>query len=109
MKLLIILALALGLPAQDSVTITVKRGTQTRTAEISGAVVADVFKALDYHVATGGGSGGANETDALRKIIVGQLVALLHSLPGHPIQQTSAAYRAAVDAFTSGAEAAPVK
>lgn len=113
MKMLLLAAFAVGVYAQDKITFIVTRSNVTRTAEISGTAIVDALKALDADVAAGS---GLNETDALRKAVIAHLLAVLEGVTGTSIQQAAAAlaksqaaYTAARDSFTAGAEATPVR
>lgn len=113
MKFLLLAAFAITAFAQDKITLSVTVGTQTRTAVIDGAVVADAFKALDADVAAGSGT---ERADALREAVINHLLAVLENVPGTAISQATtalstaaAAQKAAVKAFSDAAKAKPIQ
>lgn len=114
LKFLLIAPLAFGLFAQDKITITVTRGTVTRTAEIPAAGAAEAMKALDYYVSQQGGR-IANETVALHEMVAAILLGYLRSTPGTAVkaatdaEATARAAREKADAEFLKAAGAPVQ
>lgn len=114
MKLFIVMILGAILgSAQDKITLSVTQGTQTRTTEISGTVITDALKALNANVQAGNGT---EPVDALRKLIIAQMLMILENVAGTTIQQTAtslqtanAAHQTAIKAFTTAAEAKPIQ
>lgn len=108
------------LSGQDKITVTVQRGTVTKTAVIDQTAAADAMKALDYLVATSCSSPGscqyANETDAVRKVLVAFLAQQLRSTPGTALKAASDAADAATAAlekaqkdYITAAQAQPIQ
>lgn len=87
------------LGAQDKVTITVQRGTVSKTATVDGPAATEAMKALDYLVATSCSSPAsclyANETDALRQMVVAFFAQQLRSTPGTTLKAAADAAEAA--------------
>ena len=90
----ILFALAMTLPAQDKVTITVQRGTVVRTATIDAAAATEAMKALDYYVSQQAPR-TLNETTALHELVVSMLVGQLRITPGATIKAANDAEAAA--------------
>lgn len=108
------------LSGQDKITVTVQRGTVTKTAVIDQIAAADAMKALDYLVATSCTSPGncqyANETDAVRKVLVAFLAQQLRSTPGTALKAAADAADAATAAldkaqkdYITAAQAQPIQ
>lgn len=77
--------LAVGLAAQDKITITVTRGTITRTAEIPAAAATEAMKALDYYTAQQAPR-ALTETSALHELVATLLAGQLRITPGSAIK-----------------------
>jgi hypothetical protein len=116
--LLLLAAASLG--AQDKITITVQRGTATRTATIEAAPATDAMKALDFLVATSCSAPAKceylNETDAIRKHIASWMVQQLSITPGTAIKtvtDAAAAAQLAADKaradYVAAAQATPIQ
>lgn len=108
------------LHGQDKITVTVQRGTVTKTAVIDQAAATDAMKALDYLVATSCSSPGNcqynNETDAVRKVLVAFLAQQLRSTPGTALKAAADAADAATAAldkaqkdYITAAQAQPIQ
>jgi hypothetical protein len=89
-RILAFTLLATAAVAQDKITITVQRGTATKTAVIDAAPATDAMKALDFLVAASCTAPGAceylNETDAIRKQLVAWFLQQLTVTPGTAIK-----------------------
>jgi len=106
--------------AQDKITITVQRGTLTKTAVIDAAPASEAMKAMDYLVATACSSPTAceykNETDAIRKHLVSWFLQQLTVTPGTAIKtaaDTASAAQKALDKamadYSTAAQVLPVQ
>lgn len=110
LRTLLFLAACAVLAAQDSITVTVTRGTVTKTFSITGTAASQAMPGLDYYVASQPPGSVQGAPDALRQLLVSMLAAQLVITPGTPIytaqQAVDAAVKAAQDARKSFSDAA---
>ena len=105
------------LHGQDKITVTVQRGTVTKTAVIDQAAATDAMKALDYLVATSCSSpGNCQYNNAVRKVLVAFLAQQLRSTPGTALKAAADAADAATAAldkaqkdYIAAAQAQPIQ
>jgi hypothetical protein len=89
MKTVVLLALSMACFAQDKITITVQRGTVTKTATIEASQATEAMKALDFIVQTSCFPVClySSETDAIRKQLAAWFISQLAVTPGTAIKQ----------------------
>lgn len=76
---------AAGLAAQDKITITITRGTTTRTAEIPAAAATEAYKALDFYVSQQAPR-TLTDISALHELVASMLVGQLRVTPSTAIK-----------------------
>jgi DNA-binding LytR/AlgR family response regulator len=91
-KPILLAIFALALAAQDKLTITLQRGTVTRTAVIEGTAASEAMRALDYINRAGE---YFSDVDVVQKTIAIWLLEELRKVPGSPINTAIAAEAAA--------------
>lgn len=110
LRTLVFLAASSILAAQDSISVTVTRGTVVKTFVISGTAASQAMPALDFYVASQPPGTVQGAPDALRQLLVSMLAGQLIITPGTPIytaqQAADAAVKAAQDARKAFSDAA---